>query len=180
MTEQILVKHYDRLIHKLAWKYSQRWNIDEPEIYAEGLYIFVSALNKFEKEKGVKFITHLYNRLSYLMNRYGDRESLQIHRFIPWDEEDMYFKEIPDRLTKLFIKGLEFYESAATELSEDAKEVLGMILDSLEVPFSRKPSLYGTTRHFQLFFGWPPLRTERAWKKVGDWWKKFNLTFSPV
>lgn len=174
MEKEIQVKDYDKLVHKMAWKYSNKWNIDESNMYSEGLYIFVLTLNKFEKERGHKFVTYLYHQLQGKLDKYGRRETHQVHRYIPWD--DVYFKEFPNGWYNSFVKNLEFYETILTELSEDAQNVLSMILRSLENTYKRKPSLYGTTKYFRLFRNWNPLRTKKAWEEIKSWWMELNLT----
>lgn len=169
MKEKILVKDYNRLIHKMTWRYSNKWNVEESEMYAEGLYIFVLTLNRFEERKS-QFITYLHHRLEGKLDKYGSRESEQTHRCLPCD------RELPSGWHDLFVRGLEFYESASTELSEDAKEVLGVILRSLEDTYPCKPCLHGMIEHFQSSLEWPSARTKRAWNRVKDWWKEFNLS----
>lgn len=176
MKDEIRVENYDRLIHKLAWKYGQKWNIDETEMHAEGLYIFVLTLNKFEKERGFRFSTYLYNRLQGKLDKYGKRKMEHHLIYFPCNYEKYPFSEIPNDWYKLFIRRLEFYETIQTELSEDARDVLGMILLSLENTYNRKPSLHGTVKYFQLFSGWVPARTKKAWEEVKNWWRECNLT----
>lgn len=172
MEKEIQIENYDRLIHKMAWKYGQKWNVDESDMYSEGLYIFVLTLNKFEKGQDCKFVTYLYHQLQGKLDKYGNRETRQTRRYPPWD--DMYFREFPNEWHDLFIKNLEFYETSLLELSSDAQKVLSMILRSLENTYKRKPSLYGTIKYFRLFFEWPPLRTKKAWEEIKNWWTRFN------
>lgn len=184
MEEQISVENYNLLIHKLAWKYARRWNVDETEMYAEGLYIFVLTLNKFEKKRGYRFSTYLYNRLQGKLDKYGKRERERIRQYFSYSHPHPLDKLPLDRFPAndwdnwydLFIRRLEFYETISTELSEDAREVLRMILLSLENTYNRKPSLHGTVKYFQLFSGWVPTRTKKAWEEVKNWWRECNLT----
>jgi len=166
------LSEYDKLIRNMAWKYAEKWNMDKAEMYAEGLYVFVLTLLKYQKERGVRFSTYLYSCLAGRLNKYGLKEYRKTHKAIL--SEDV--TEFIWNHSGLFIKHLEYYNSISMNLTDDARNVLGLILQSLEnVTFNRKPSLHGAVKHFQLFCEWEPARTKRAWEEVKNWWLDFNM-----
>lgn len=196
MKQTISVDQYDKLIHKMAWKYGDKWDIEESDMYAEGLYIFVLSLALYDISKKCKFITYLYNRLRSKLDKYGKREqnyrykqplmsftlvddsllgctNIDLNRDIAdWHNH----KELSGNWYELFIKNLEYCETITTELSRDARNVLELILQSLEnVTYNRRPSLSGAVKHFQLFNDWAPARTSKAWMEVKKWWLDFNM-----
>ncbi len=177
MENGITVDKYERLIHKMAWKHSQKWGIDEPEMYAEGLYIFVLTLTKFQEGKGLRFSTYLTHRLQGRLDKYGAKEKRHTFHEEPYDIEDPEdpIYQVPNEWHERFIRNMEYWETISTDLSDDALNVLGLILQSLEnTTYNRRPSLHGATRYFRLFGEWPQTRTKKAWNEVKNWWTDLN------
>jgi len=155
---------YKNMVCKVSYEISRKYKIEYEEVEAQGFYLFVKALNKWEKEKS-SFSTYLFMTLKDL-----HKYCLKNHFFVNWDDRN--FDNLPSDITDRFFKILEFYDSAATELSEEAQNILGFILS---FGGKKKPTIHGAFKYFHGLYNWSRKKVVKFWKEVEIWWLSYEF-----
>jgi len=77
MSDKILFENYSSLVHSISQKYcyNNKNNIDE--VTQEGFVGLIKAINKFDNNKGTKFITYAYICISNEIRKYLKVENRQ-------------------------------------------------------------------------------------------------------
>jgi len=159
-----LYEKYKNMVYKASHIASQKYRIEYEEAEAQAFYLFVKAVNKWEKEKS-SFSTYLFLTLKDL-HKYCLKNNLLDN----WD--DRQFDNLPSDITDRFIKTLEFYDSATTELSEEAQNILGFILS---YGGKKKPTVHGAYRYFHGLYNWSIGKVNKFWKEVEIWWLSYEF-----
>lgn len=168
---------YKNLIRKKAWQMAEKYNYDFDELFSEGCLIFTKSLQTYKKQKA-RFSTYLYSNLYYgLMDYikynnhknesydyYFDEQNLDASKIQTIMKGELYSK---DRMQEI----LDFYDSAAQELSDNAKEILAWIIEAGDW---RRPTYNSVRRYFYHRLGWKHGAIKRAWNEIRKWWSNYG------
>ena len=76
-----------------------------------------------------------------------------------------------------FVKVMEFYEEACTELSCRAKIILQYILESPIGGVNRKPCYSSVEKYFCKVNNWKKNKFKEAWIEIKNWWRNNDFAF---
>lgn len=183
---------YQPMIRKAAWKASKLWGIEYQDMEAQGYLIYTETLERYNSDKS-KFSTFLYSRLRTL-NDYGKRLNRinnynqigyvetpnmapdSMKDFNSWMENAILWFDSGEPFLSYddFVEKLEFYDSAASDLSDKAKMILDYILSSSE----EKYSFHSVKNYFRVTYKWPTCVIKKLWSEIQEWWNTFLVNGS--
>lgn len=126
-------------LRKLAWKFVARYNVPFEEAMREANWGFVQAVQKYDPNRGAKFITFVgftaNNRLmDWIMYRAKQPEMVNIEEAVPFlflEETELFrtsdcVSEIPAHAPAQRSESLDMIE----DLSTDAREIISLLIES--------------------------------------------------
>jgi len=154
------------IIHK-ALSVARTYGLDYEELISDAYVLFIEAMLKYDEERG-KFSTFLWHKLRGLADLHY-RENKDIIRVEYREVMHDLSSSVPG-IFGSFLKRIELQSCVETELSEDAQEVLGYVLD---LPDQRH-TVNSLVMRFRRDRGWSVKRAEMTMKEIRDWWRNYG------
>ena len=128
MKRKVSNKHflkYKPLIISKAFRFAKAYGLDYDDTLSQAHLIFCEAYQSFDKNKGTKFITYLYNCLNYDLKHYRDR-------VLTCREFELKCYRTPDRIDKQsqYFERIVSLADALDRMSKEAKEVVALVFES--------------------------------------------------
>lgn len=194
-----LFNQFRPMIEKAAWHNVKKYKCLELEdIRSQAYLVFVEALQTYDPSKA-SFSTYLYNRLKtvndyskevfrtnitemplqFISDNKGDNSNFNNRNTKNIYENNRTGNKVPecniiDNKYELSLECIEKLETALTDLSDDAQEVLDFIISrEWETPglrWCRLPTIYTITRYFKFWKGWKQSKTKKAFTEIMVWW----------
>ena len=158
------------MIRKRAWQvaqmhYFQNMELSFQELCSDGFLIFLQVVDRYDASKG-SFSTFLGENLRGIVDLHY-RENKDILHF---DYDTDILIEQNASFFDAFQKTLELYDSADTELSTEAQEILNYIISNP----NKRHTLNSTTNYFRSTFSWSVKQVEFAFTELQRWWRGYN------
>lgn len=158
---------YKKLIIKQAWYVHKRYGLPFNDLFAEGMYIFTKYRDNYDKDKA-KFSTYLYACLKKL-DQYAINTINNLQKCVPLDDETLPPFE-HDHFSKFQIT-LEFYDSLATEVSKNAREMF----EYMQTYISRTPKFHSVFTYFRKIKHWTRKQIIKTWNELKMWWLDYQI-----
>jgi hypothetical protein len=168
-------KQYQPLIEGFAWKATKRYRyLEHNDIRQQAYLIFCEAIERYDENRKVKFITFLFHRLRTLNDYCDFNRKILFNDDIEFND-DGEDESLADPSYELFEAAMDRLEESL-ELSEDAQDIIDYLISrEWETPgINRVPRLHSIKKYYRYWKGWMPKRTEQAWEEIKDWWKSGN------
>jgi DNA-directed RNA polymerase specialized sigma subunit len=118
---ELLYTKYKALIKDRAYNQSIKCGIDFDELECQANLIFMKAYHQFDKNRGVKFCTYLYNSLSRELWKFSNKEEKQIKIAQSIKTNDIQPND--------FVEKNEFWNSIK-RLSTETRQVIELIFSA--------------------------------------------------
>lgn len=170
---------YRNMVYKRARAFSRKWRMPFEDLECRGWEIFMNTLQKFDECRGCDFGTYLWAKLRALDDYAESQANRAHHEILAGDDWDF-----SSQLYESFVRRLEFYDCAATELSSNARMVLNYILEQGEKVYLWPKDSVGARKALSQAFGCTCKAVEDGWAELRDWWRQFDtgpaLSITPV
>ncbi len=124
----------EKMLYAQAWKFANSYPIPFEEAKAEAYFAFVRACHDYKKGRGSKFSSWCYYWVWTALKDLITKRSKDPHVFIDLMAEDEMERRQAEEMigVESSVSGefREFVEDIVTGLSDDAKELLHLILDA--------------------------------------------------
>ena len=170
----IKYRTYKNLIRKLSWKIAKEYKYDYEELFSEACFIFVKIQKNYLSKKA-SFSTYLYKNIYFGLKDYVKKNMQRTESY------DEYMERIENSgivmKNKLYedmsrVESIiEFYDNAVNELSNNAQQILKVILRPEP---NRIPRYHSVQKYFKYFLGWKNKQIESAWDEIKNWWKNYQ------
>ncbi len=152
----------EKLIHKLTWSHVRKYGRDYDEALSDAHLGFMAAYKKFDGRRS-QFITLCYWYVrGYLLNGMNRPQGCSIKAKIEFDRS---IRHSTDSLV-VVADDISFdVEKLMSELSEDARVVIRLVLDlpRVQTPSKLKRSVF---QHLQRMLGWTAARCIETFREV--------------
>lgn len=185
--EKLFLQQFPQL--EATGKYfSKKYKKEYEETQAKVFLIFSKVIDKYDKEKA-SIHTYLRHQLraveSQLVSEIKKRiktESIDDKMYYNNGEGNKSYNGFTtkeeDNKWNNFEKLLSFYDSASTELSDIAQEILKFILIEPRASIQKKPTLHSIKNYFCKIKGEKKKLIEDAWNEIKCWWLSNRYEFA--
>lgn len=149
-------------------------NMELDDIKSEVFLKFCELIDKYDENKAGIY-TFLMHQLKCVNNKLkAENKKNKRLKTISIDSLDFDILEYKDT----FIKVIEFYEKANTELSCKAKIVLQYILESPVGGIHRIPYYSSVEKYFCKVMNWKKKVFRDAWIEIKNWWRNNDFAYN--